>query len=341
MRPSLHPRLVNDPFGDPGLLIPFMFEKRALLFDLGDLSRLTPRDLLKVSHIFVTHTHMDHFAGFDTLLRLHLGREKPLYLYGPQGFLRNVEGKLAGYSWNLVDNYRNLFTLFVTEISTDVQLSQTYVCHQKFIPTHQARRAPFEGVLLDEPSFNVCGVTLDHGLPCIGFCLKQRFHINIKKDALAALGLQTGPWLNRFKLALYAQDDPESQFEVKDGSGKTRASFGLQDLADRIALITPGQKISYITDVVYSRANIEKIIALIQDSDHLFIEAAFLDRHKEIARQKCHLTARQAGSLAAQAHVKRVTPFHFSPRYTGQGERLYQETMDAFQAGLLSNRKRP
>ena len=63
MRPSFLPRLVNGPFGDPGLFVPLTFQKRALLFDLGDLSRLSPGDLLKTSHVFVSHTHMDHFAG--------------------------------------------------------------------------------------------------------------------------------------------------------------------------------------------------------------------------------------------------------------------------------------
>ena len=103
MRPSFHPRLANGPFDDPGLYIPFVFQKRALIFDLGDISRLLARDLLKISQAFITHTHMDHFIGFDRLLRLMLGREINLALAGPPGFLNNVAGKLAGYAWNLVD----------------------------------------------------------------------------------------------------------------------------------------------------------------------------------------------------------------------------------------------
>ena len=106
MRPSFQPRLINDPFSDPGLFIPFLFEKKALMFDLGDLSPLSSGDILKVTHVFVTHTHMDHFIGFDTMLRLFLGREKTLCLFGPPNFFKHVEGKLAGYTWNLVDEFQ-------------------------------------------------------------------------------------------------------------------------------------------------------------------------------------------------------------------------------------------
>jgi len=66
-------RLVNDPFGDPALYLDLRYRREALLFDLGDIQELAPRMILKIDHIFVTHTHMDHFIGFDHLLRICLG----------------------------------------------------------------------------------------------------------------------------------------------------------------------------------------------------------------------------------------------------------------------------
>src|SRR5215467_15720539 len=112
-------RLVNDPFADPALFVDFHFTRQALLFDLGDLSPLSARQLLRVTHAFVSHTHMDHFAGFDALLRLLLGRDKVLHLFGPPGFIDRVEHKLAAYTWNLVANYESDFVVRATEIHPD------------------------------------------------------------------------------------------------------------------------------------------------------------------------------------------------------------------------------
>src|SRR3546814_14078271 len=77
----------------------------ALLFDLGDLAPLSARDLLRVRHVFVSHMHMDHFIGFDQLLRVNIGRDKQISMVGPAGFAAAVGHKLQAYSWDLVDRY--------------------------------------------------------------------------------------------------------------------------------------------------------------------------------------------------------------------------------------------
>ena len=330
MRPRFHPRLINGPFEDPGLYIPFLFENRAIIFDLGDTLPLSARDLLKISQAFISHAHIDHFIGFDRVLRISLGREKILHLYGPSGFFKNVAGKLAAYSWNLVKNYPYRLGLHLTEVHRDYLLSREYLCQNEFIPAGKAARKPFKDVIYEEPAFKISAAILDHIIPCLGLAIKERFHVNINKDRLAALGLQTGPWLTDFKQALYDGRDSESQFEVKWGGGQTQR-FRLGELAEQIALITPGQKITYIADVAYSPENQARIISLAKDSDHLFIEAAFLEVHQNIAAEKHHLTARQAGTLAARAGAKQFTIFHFSPRYVGQENLLYQEATEAYE----------
>ena len=105
MNPSFSCHLVNDVFGDPGLFVEVRWSKRALLFDLGRNDALSPARLLRAQDIFISHTHMDHFIGFDTLLRVALGRGTTLRIHGPPGLISNVQGKLQGYTWNLVDGY--------------------------------------------------------------------------------------------------------------------------------------------------------------------------------------------------------------------------------------------
>jgi ribonuclease Z len=42
------------------------------------------------------------------------------------------------------------------------------------------------------------------------------------------------------------------------------------------------------------------------------------------------LTTTAAGSLAREAQVRRIEPFHFSARYSGQEARMMDEVMTAF-----------
>jgi len=145
------------------------------------------------------------------------------------------------------------------------------------------------------------------------------------------MGLDIGPWLKDFKKALFEQKSMDSMFEVGCGNRKT---FLLGELAEKIARITPGQKITYIVDSACSRENVNKIIDFAKNSDHLYIEAAFLEKEKEVAQEKCHLTARCAGEIAGRADVKNLTTFHFSPRYQGQEKQIEQEAMEAYLSKL-------
>ncbi len=332
MRPSFQPRLVNGPFNDPGLFVPLTFQKRALLFDLGDLSGLSAGDLLKTSHVFISHTHMDHFVGFDHLLRLLLGRAVNLHLYGPAGFLKNMIGKLNGYTWNLVHNYQEALTLTATEIQSGQRITQVFDCRKAFAPTEPVVEISRNAVIFQEPALQVRTEILDHRIECLGFAVAERFHVNILKTQLTELGLSVGPWISEFKNLLYQQADPATEIAVPAAGAKSAPGiFSIGTLAGKIGRITPGQKFAYVADAVYSSANQEKIIALALDADHLFIEAAFLEKDRQTAKEKYHLTAHQAGTLARKARVRAMTIFHHSPRYYDQGHLLEQEARQAFE----------
>ena len=331
MRPSFLPRLVNDPFDDPGLFIPWTFQRRALLFDLGDISALSAGDILKTSQVFISHTHMDHFIGFDRLLRLLLGRPKTVKLFGPSGLIANVAGKLQAYSWNLVENYAEGLIIHVCEIHPNRRITCSFDCRQGFQST-PIRESVHNGlVAYQEPEFQVSAAILDHQIPSLAFALKEHFHVNILKTKLDDLGLAVGPWVGAFKAHLFHSDDPDTRISVPVATpGSAQRTFKLGDLADHIARITPGQKVVYVADAVYSAENVDKIIELARDADHLYIEAAFLEADRTVARLKHHLTAHQAGTIARRAGVREMTIFHHSPRYLDQAERLQAEARNAF-----------
>ena len=338
MKPLFQPQLVNDPFGDPALYVDFMFERRALLFDIGDIQKLSPRKILRISHVFVSHTHMDHFMGFDHLLRICLGRETQLHLFGPTGIIEKVEHKLASYTWNLVQNYTVGFSIIVSEYHQDGALIKAcFKCQTGFTREQQSRRQIDNAVIIDEMSFRVRAVHLDHKIESLAFSLEEKLHVNVWKNKLEELGYNTGPWLRELKQAVLRGADESELFRVwwKTPENTVEIYKPLGELKATFLQIVAGQKIAYVVDAGYTPSNINKIMALIDHANLLFIETSFLQHEQAHAAQKYHLTSHQAGSLAKLAQVKTVVPFHFSTRYQGEESLLYQEVEAAFGKPVL------
>lgn len=328
MRPSVHCELVNGPFGDPVLYADVMFERRALLFDIGDVSTLSARKLLRVSHVFISHAHMDHFAGFDRLLRLALGRDKRLRLFGPTDFIDRLEHKLRAYTWNVVERYDGNLMFDVCGVQADGTLH-----HARFQSAQSFRRESLpdtrmaDDLLTDCDGLRVRCAMLDHDTPCLGFALEEPQHVNVWKTMLDARGLAVGPWLSRLKQAVAQGAHGATPVTALRSDGST-IDFPLRDLRDLVRIV-PGQKIGYVVDVRGHVTNAERIIRLVQGADLLFIEAAFLQADADQAEHKNHLTAMQAGILARRAQVRRLIPCHFSTRYSDRGELLEQEAQRA------------
>jgi ribonuclease Z len=322
----VQPSLVNEPFSDPGLLIDFRFGRRALLFDLGDNTPLSPRQLLRVTHAFVSHAHMDHFAGFDRLLRVCLHRTTPLCLIGPAGFCDRVEHKLRAYTLNLLDEGSCDFVIKVAEFGDD---GFEGICEFRAREAFRRRTMPHAclppGVLLDEDEFRIKSAALDHGIPCLAFAFEEKVRINVWGEGLKALGLPIGPWLKQAKRAVRRGEPDDSVVAIDSGR-----SLPLGVLRQHALRAAPGQKIAYVVDAAYHDRNVEKIVALAKAADQLFIEAAFLEADAETAAQRRHLTARQAGEIARRAGVSRFVPFHFSARYHNRDEELRSEAERAF-----------
>src|SRR5215470_7584696 len=222
MRPLLHPTLVNGRSGDPAVYIETLFEKRAILFDLGDITPLSPRKIHRLDRVFVSHAHLDHFIGFDRLLRILVGREKTVALYGPRGFIDHVHHKLQAYLWNLADRYLSDLVFVVTEIasSSESRIAQ-FRLRNAFAAEPIGTGAIVNNVICSQPSFQVSATILEHRTPCLGFAIEEVAHVNVWKTRLANMGLSVGPWLRELKQAIMEGRPDHHRLRVPSGRGSS------------------------------------------------------------------------------------------------------------------------
>ena len=322
MRPTLHPRLVNGRFGDPALFVEALHRREAILFDLGDLAPLSARDLLRVDTVCISHMHIDHFIGFDALLRVHVGRDKRIRMIGPEGLIAAVDHKLHGYTWDLVHKY-------ATDLIFDVWEVSGAAARFRF-KTAFAREA------LEEP-FEIEGLTLtsavlEHHGPSIGYALAEPLHVNVWRNRLEERGFAPGQWLQPFKAAV--RDGAGDEAMIATPSGE----MPLRELRDLVS-VEPGQKLAYVTDVADTPANRAAIADLARGADLFFLESRFAAADEAMARDRAHLTTRAAGEIAHAAEVRRLEPFHFSPRYDGLEETMLAEVFAAFKGAAAAPRQ--
>jgi ribonuclease Z len=252
---------------------------------------------------------MDHFIGFDALLRVNIGRDKLITVVGPAGVIDCVASKLAGYTWDLVGRY-------ATNLSFDVL---------EMVDEHRARRARFEfrlafakesladvtlhdGVVVDTPAFQVSAAVLEHHGACLGFTLSEPVRINVWRNRVQERGLPLGAWLKTLKAAVRDHLDDAATIAVPNG-----VDAPLWSLRELVSM-KPGQRIGYVTDIRDSPANMAAVARLCAGTDPLFIEASFPASEQERAQERGHLTTAVAGRMAKAAGARRVEPFHFSPR---------------------------
>lgn len=325
MTPSFHPRLVNGRFGDPALFVDRAHERGALLFDLGDLHSLSARDLLRVTHAFVSHMHMDHWVGFDAWLRVLVGREKRVELVGPEGLTAAVGHKLHAYTWDLIGRYDTDLVFEVAEMVAPDRLRRARFRFLAGFTREELGEADApDGLVARTPAFSVHASILEHHGPSLGFALTEQVHVNIWRNRVEERGLAVGPWLKPLKEAVRDGAPDDAVTALPDG---TTALLGaLRDLVT----VEPGQKLGYVTDIRDTPANRAAVAALCQDADTLFIEASFAADEADRARDRAHLTTTAAGEMARLAGARRVEAFHFSPRNEGREAEMLAEVQAAF-----------
>jgi ribonuclease Z len=241
-----------------------------------------------------------------------------------------VRHKLQAYQWNLVDRFLCDLIFDVSEINASgLARAARFRLKNAFAEEKREAQALPEGVICDEPSFQVSAAVLEHRIPCLAFALQERLHVNVWKSRLKELDLPIGPWLRELKRAVTDSLSDDQMIEVPASKQQPARQMTLGDLRG-VLTVTPGQKIGYVTDAADTPGNREAIVDLVHGADLLFIEAAFAAADTELAKERAHLTTQAAGEIARAAEVRRLEPFHFSPRYEGEEEQMIAEVTAAF-----------
>ena len=157
----------------------------------------------------------------------------------------------------------------------------------------QARPHEGAGCIGQYAPFELHTAPLQHGVPAWGYRLVEPDGFTMDGARLRELGVR-GPAIGQIQR--------EGQATLEDGRVIHR-----EDVAAR----RPGQVVTFLMDTAPCDAAIE----LSRGADLLICESTYLAEHTAEAHDHGHLTAEDAGKIAAQASVGTLVLTHFSQRY--------------------------
>ena len=166
--------------------------------------------------------------------------------------------------------------------------------------------------------FYIRAFPLDHTKVCVGYTLEELDRPGeFNPDKARELGVPVGP--------LWAQ--LQNGFEVQAADGTIVKPE--QVLGEKRS----GRKFSFVTDTLYKKTIADEV----RGSDLLVCEGMFESELIDQAKEKKHMTAVQAATIAKDADVRRMCMIHYSPRYTDRElEKLLTEAKEVWPKAELS-----
>ncbi|MDR6597575.1 ribonuclease Z [Saccharothrix longispora] len=142
------------------------------------------------------------------------------------------------------------------------------------------------GVIAAGPFGTLEARRLDHSLPAYGYRLVEDDGRTMVPELLAARGI-AGPAIRKLE----------------------------PPLLDEVSVPRRGQRFAFVMDTRLC----DGVFELADGADMLVIESTFLHADERLADEYGHLTARQAGRVAAECGVRTLVLTHFSQRYADPG----------------------
>jgi ribonuclease Z len=321
---SIHFQVLGQPGHDNALYVQVDSGQNVsrLLFDCGeDCPNALPfAEVLRIEHLFFSHLHMDHVAGFDSLFRMVYARENPpMQVWGPFGTTRIMQHRVQGFLWNLTEKLESPWLVYEV-LGNQLEVTRLeYIAEFDTAPVFEQRN--HNGIILQTPEFSVQMVQLDHLTPSLAYVLREPNKVNIDTSKLAGLGLKPGPWLREMKEA-----GPAQKTIVVNG---VERDLGV--LKSDLTVTTEGDSIAYLTDFLLDDAAMEKLLPVVGGCKTVVCESQYLAEDRALALKNYHMTSDRVATLAKEAKVGQLILFHVSDRYeAGQWKALLREARAIF-----------
>jgi ribonuclease Z len=170
------------------------------------------------------------------------------------------------------------------------------------------RSAETAGTVLRAAAFGVQARPLSHTIPALGYRLVEADGRRMLPDRLATFGV-AGPDIGRL------------QHEGRLVAGDRVVTV------EQVSEPRRGQRFAFIMDTRLCEAAFE----LADGADMVVCESTFADTEATLAWEYGHLTAGQAGRIAAESGARLLVLTHFSQRYEhDDGQRLAAQAATAF-----------
>jgi ribonuclease Z len=321
----LEPTFFAGLFDDPLLLVRVRPSGRALLFDCGKVHHLAKRVFTSLDAVFVSHAHMDHFMGMDSVIRHSHASPRTIEVFGPPGLSGRMAHKFACYDWNLADTFWGNFR--VGEVSEGEVASTLFRGPEGFAARPDGVRSA--GEIYGNRYLSVQATLCEHRIAVLAFRITEGEAFVLDDQRMVQAGVEKGVWLKGLEKLFHTgmlEGSPISYPVAVGGSVEERQEPDAGALYRRIMKTEVPASIGYVTDIGFSPENLERLGGLLSGVSLLVCECAFLAAEERKARLSRHLCTSDLNLILDCLRPRYVLPMHFSKSYQGLGsERLYQE----------------
>jgi len=289
------------------------------LCECGDAMDITVKEFQNSNAIFISHTHIDHFVNFDSVIRHQIGIQRRIVICGPKGIAQQVQSKIKSYSWNLIQE--GAISYEIRELISANEI----VIYEVEPPIWELKKLKTiaGNIIFQEKGFNVSAILLDHKIPTLAYKFQE--YDTVKID-IQSSGYKGGKWVKELKDAFEAKD-LDKIILIEDRKFKASELFHLLH-------IQKGDTVGVIMDHAANAENHAKIKAHFSNSRKVFIESFYKDEDKVQAEANYHSYASMSGNIMKKSNVQEPIPVHFSRKYK---EEDISELIGEFNMALTSS----